>query len=92
MRLQSSLALIFTAALAVALWPLYAQGQTLQDIRLVTFNTQGDVGISNTSLLPNLATVLEGVGQEKYVGDNLLQLPDIIALQETTSIGGTTAA
>ncbi len=91
MRLQSSLALIFTAALAVALWPLYAQSQTLQDIRLVTFNTQGDVGISNTSLLPNLATVLEGVGQEKYVGDNLLQLPDIIALQETTSNSTTVA-
>lgn len=40
---------------------------------------------SPTEVLPYLATVLEGVGQEKYVGDDILQLPDIIALQETTS-------
>ncbi len=89
MRLQNVFASIYRPAsivsFAALLWSGSAPGQTTQDIRIVTYNTQGDVGINNASLLPNLATVLEGVGQEKYVGDNILQLPDIIALQETTS-------
>jgi autotransporter-associated beta strand protein len=85
MRLQASRASLWIAAFATFLWPLAGLGQTTQDIRIVTYNTQADVGISNSAILPNLATVLEGVGQQKYVGDNLLQLPDIIALQETTS-------
>jgi hypothetical protein len=55
------------------------------NVRLVTYNTQGDTGISNNSLLPNLATVIEGIGQQQYVGDNILRLADIVALQETTS-------
>jgi autotransporter-associated beta strand protein len=89
MRLQDVIASIYKPAsivtFAAFFWSANASGQTTQDIRIVTYNTQADVGISNASLLPNLATVLEGVGQEKYVGDNILQLPDIIALQETTS-------
>jgi autotransporter-associated beta strand protein len=89
MRLQNVIASIYRpasiATFAAFFWSASAPGQTTQDIRIVTYNTQGDVGINNASLLPNLATVLEGVGQEKYVGDNILQLPDIIALQETTS-------
>lgn len=63
-----------------------ALGQTSQDIRIVTYNTQGDVNPPTPSgVIPYLATVIEGIGQQKYVGDNLLQLPDILALQETTS-------
>jgi autotransporter-associated beta strand protein len=85
MWLQASRAPLWTVAFAAFLWPLGALGQAIQDIRVVTFNTQGDESINNSVLLPNLATVLEGIGQEKYVGDNILQLPDIIALQETTS-------
>ncbi|HEY1686838.1 MAG TPA: hypothetical protein VGG19_18905 [Tepidisphaeraceae bacterium] len=60
--------------------------QTTQDIRIVSYNTQGDVNPPTpTGVLPYLETVIEGIGQQKYVGDSLLQLPDIIALQETTS-------
>jgi hypothetical protein len=73
------------ALLVCVFCPLAAMGQ-VQDIRIVTFNTQDDVSSPTPSgALPYLATVLEGIGQQKYVGDNLLQLPDIIALQETTS-------
>jgi endonuclease/exonuclease/phosphatase family metal-dependent hydrolase len=73
------------ALLACVFCPLAAMAQ-VQDIRIVTFNTQDDVSSPTPSgALPYLATVLEGVGQQKYVGDNILQLPDIIALQETTS-------
>jgi endonuclease/exonuclease/phosphatase family metal-dependent hydrolase len=58
----------------------------VQTIRVVTYNTQGDVSSpSPTGVVPNVATVLEGIGQEDYVGDGILSLPDIIALQETTS-------
>jgi endonuclease/exonuclease/phosphatase family metal-dependent hydrolase len=74
-----------TVFLALHLSP-GATAQTTQTIRIVTFNTQGDVSMPTpTGVLPQLATVLEGIGQEKYTGDNILQLPDIIALQETTS-------
>ncbi len=55
------------------------------NLRIVSFNTQADVGISNSVLLPNLATEIEGIGQQQYAGDGILKLPDIIALQETTS-------
>jgi autotransporter-associated beta strand protein len=80
------------AALTAALSPLSGFGQTAQDIRIVTYNTQGDVSSPSPSgVLPYLATVLEGIGQEKYVGDGILQLPDIIALQETTSNSTTCA-
>jgi autotransporter-associated beta strand protein len=86
MQLQGSVVSLGTAVLGVALWPLGALGQTAQDIRLVTFNTQGDESSpSPTGVLPYLATVLEGVGEQQYAGDGILQLPDIIALQETTS-------
>src|SRR5271156_6336634 len=86
LRNNGPLAPLSLAALTAALWPLGAFAQTTQDIRIVTFNTQDDVTTPTPSgALPYLATVLEGVGQEKYVGDNILQLPDIIALQETTS-------
>jgi endonuclease/exonuclease/phosphatase family metal-dependent hydrolase len=62
-----------------------AMAQT-QDIRVVTYNIQGDVSSPSPSgVLPDIATVLEGIGQQKYVGDGILQLPDVIALQETTS-------
>jgi autotransporter-associated beta strand protein len=64
---------------------IYAQ-TTTQDIRVATYNIQGDVSSpSPTGVIPYISTVLEGIGQEQYVGDNILQLPDIIALQETSS-------
>jgi endonuclease/exonuclease/phosphatase family metal-dependent hydrolase len=63
-----------------------ASAQTTQTIRVVTYNTQGDVSSPTpTGVLPDIATVLEGIGQQKYLGDGVLQLPDVIALQETTS-------
>ncbi len=47
---------------------------------------QGDVSTPSPSgVIPGVATILEGIGQQKYIGDHLLQLPDVIALQETTS-------
>jgi autotransporter-associated beta strand protein len=80
------------AALTAAIWPIASFAQTVQDVRIVTYNTQDDVSSPTpTGALPYLETVLEGVGQEKYVGDNILQLPDIIALQETTSNSVTVA-
>ncbi len=86
MRLGGSAASIGTAAIAAALWSSDALGQTAQDIRIVTYNTQGDESSPSPSgVLPYLATVLEGVGEQQYTGDGILQLPDIIALQETTS-------
>ena len=75
-----------TALLSAAILPAVAGAQTSQTIRIVTYNTQGDVSSpSPTGVLPYLETVLEGIGQEDYVGDNVQQLPDVIALQETTS-------
>jgi endonuclease/exonuclease/phosphatase family metal-dependent hydrolase len=62
-----------------------------QTIRVVTYNIQADVGIDNTTLLGNVATAIEGIGQQKYAGDGVLQRPDIIALQETTSNSTTVA-
>jgi autotransporter-associated beta strand protein len=83
---------LLAAAIASTLWPLAAAAQTTQDIRIVTYNTQDDVSSPTpTGALPYLATVLEGIGQQEYVGDNILQLPDIIALQETTSNPATVA-
>jgi len=85
------------AALTAALWPLAGFAQTTtQDIRMVTYNTQDDVGgsfggPSPSEVLPYLSTMIEAIGQEKYVGDSLLQLPDIVALQETTSNSATVA-
>jgi endonuclease/exonuclease/phosphatase family metal-dependent hydrolase len=62
------------------------------DIRIVTYNTQDDVNPPTPSgAIPYLATALEGVGQQKYAGDGILQLPDIVALQETTSNSTTVA-
>jgi endonuclease/exonuclease/phosphatase family metal-dependent hydrolase len=61
------------------------------NVRVVTYNLQADTGISNSVLLPNVTTVLEGVGQQQYTGDGILELPDIIALQETTSNSTTVA-
>jgi len=85
MRAISRPVRILVPLLVCALCPLAAIAQ-VQDIRIVTYNTQDDVSSPTPSgALPYLATVLEGIGQEKYVGDNILQLPDIIALQETTS-------
>jgi endonuclease/exonuclease/phosphatase family protein len=76
---------ILVPLMVCILCPLTALAQ-VQDIRIVTYNTQDDVSSPTpASALPYLATTIEGVGQEKYVGDNILQLPDIIALQETTS-------
>ncbi len=86
MRRGGARASLWTAPLIAAVWPIAALGQSTQDIRIVTYNTQGDESSpSPTQVLPQLATTIEGIGQEKYVGDNILQLPDIIALQETTS-------
>jgi MYXO-CTERM domain-containing protein len=83
---------ILGGAVFVAMFPLAAMGQTTQTIRVVTYNTQGDVSSpSPTTVLPQIETVLEGIGQEKYVGDNILQLPDIIGLEETTSNSTTVA-
>jgi endonuclease/exonuclease/phosphatase family metal-dependent hydrolase len=63
-----------------------------ENIRIVTYNTQGDVSSPTpTGVLPYVATVIEGIGQQKYVGDGIQQLPDIIALQETTSNAVTVA-
>ncbi|MGD0767798.1 MAG: autotransporter-associated beta strand repeat-containing protein [Tepidisphaeraceae bacterium] len=90
-RRQRILASAAVTTVAAAMWPLGAIGQTTQDIRIVTYNTQDDVGTGGDSgptpaqALPNVATTLEGIGQQKYVGDSILRLPDIIALQETTS-------
>jgi len=69
----------------------HASAQT-QTIRIVTYNTQGDVSSPTpTQVLPQVATTIEGIGQEKYVGDGVLQLPDIIGLEETTSNSTTVA-
>ena len=78
---------LFVFSCVVALWTASAVlAQTSQTIRIVSFNTQDDVSSPTPAgALPSLETVLEGIGQRKYVGDNVLQLPDIIALQETTS-------
>jgi autotransporter-associated beta strand protein len=78
--------------LSTAVLPVAASAQTAQTIRVVTYNTQGDVSSPTPSgVIPYISTVLEGIGQEKYVGDSVLQLPDVIALQETTSNGTTVA-
>jgi endonuclease/exonuclease/phosphatase family metal-dependent hydrolase len=62
------------------------------DLRIVTYNTQADVNPPTPAgVLPYLATVIEGIGEQKYTGDGILQLPDIIALQETTSNSSTVA-
>jgi len=59
---------------------------------LSTYNTQDDVSSPTPAgAIPYLATTIEGIGQQKYVGDGILQLPDIIALQETTSNAATVA-
>jgi endonuclease/exonuclease/phosphatase family metal-dependent hydrolase len=72
-----------------AILPVIAQAE---NVRIVTFNTQGDVSSPTpTGVLPNLATVIEGIGQQKYTGDGIEQLPDIVALQETTSNSVTVA-
>jgi Endonuclease/Exonuclease/phosphatase family len=74
---------VFSTVLA---GPLCVWAQTTQSVRIVTYNTQGDVSPPTpTGVLPYLATVIEGIGQQKYAGDGVLQLPDILALQETTS-------
>src|SRR6202034_88139 len=86
LRKNGPLAPLSLAALTAALWPLGAFAQTTQDIRIVTYNTQDDVNPPTpANALPNIETVIEGVGQEKYTGDGILQLPDILALQEATS-------
>jgi autotransporter-associated beta strand protein len=80
-----------------AILPVAAMAQTAQTIRVVAYNTQGDVGTNGdsgptpTEVIPNVATAFEGIGEENYVGDNLQQLPDVIALEETTSNGTTVA-
>jgi autotransporter-associated beta strand protein len=72
--------------MTATLWPLQGFAQITQNIRIVSYNTQDDVSSpSPTAALPYLATALEGIGQQKYVGDNILQLPDVIGLEETTS-------
>ena len=71
-------AILITAAI-----PVIVQAGT---IRIVSYNTQGDVSTpAPTTVLPNLETVFEGIAQERYTGDKILKLPDILALQETTS-------
>jgi len=78
--------------LSAAVLPAMAAAQTAQTLRIVTYNTQGDVSSPTpTGVLPYLATTIEGIGQQKYVGDGDLQLPDVIALQETTSNSVTVA-
>jgi len=72
--------------LSAAVWPAGAWAQSTQTIRAVTYNIQGDISTANeTAVIPQIATVLEGIGQQKYVGDNLLEMPDVIGLQETAS-------
>ncbi len=72
--------------LSAAVWPAAAFGQSSQTIRGVTYNIQGDVSTSNeTQVIPQIATVLEGIGQQKYSGDGILEMPDFIGLQETAS-------
>ena len=75
--------------LVIATLPVVAHAA--QNIRVVTYNTQDDVGLNQTLTDANLATVLEGIGQQKYTGDGIQELPDIIALQETTSNATTVA-
>jgi endonuclease/exonuclease/phosphatase family metal-dependent hydrolase len=77
---------LLAALFAALAWSSVAGAQATQDIRVVSYNTQGDVSSPTPSgVIPYLATVLEGIGQQKYVGDNLQLLPDVIGLQETTS-------
>jgi len=91
MLLQKMRGAIWSMAL-IALVPLGAMAQSNQTIRIVTYNTQGDVSSPTpTGVLPYITTVLEGIGEEDYVGDSIQQLPDIIALQETTSNSTTVA-
>ena len=81
-RLISSVKIARRAILLAALFPVVAEAST---VRIVTYNTQDDVPTPTpTAALPNLETVLEGIGQEQYTGDGILKLPDIIPLQETT--------
>lgn len=70
------------ATILLACLPVIARASA---VRIASFNIQGDTGISNSTLLPNIATVIEGIGQQQYTGDGILKLPDVIALQETTS-------
>lgn len=54
-------------------------------LRVATYNTQDDVsGSQDPGRINRIATVLEGIGQQRYAGDGVQQVPDIIALQETT--------
>jgi endonuclease/exonuclease/phosphatase family metal-dependent hydrolase len=77
------------AILISAAFPVVAGAST---VRIVSYNTQGDVtSPAPTTVPPYIATVLEGIGQQQYTGDNILKLPDIIALQETTSNSTTVA-
>jgi endonuclease/exonuclease/phosphatase family metal-dependent hydrolase len=81
-KLNICLAAIISGVVS-AVVPLSARAE---NIRIVTYNTQGDVSSPTPAgVIPYEATVLEGIGQQKYVGDGLQELPDIIALQETTS-------
>jgi hypothetical protein len=84
-RVAKCCALRHTALLlSAAVWPAAAGAQTT--VRVVTFNTQGDVNPPTpATVIPQLETVIEGIGQQDYVGDSVFQLPDVIALQETTS-------
>ncbi len=67
-------------ALSVAA-PLAAAAET---VRVVSYNIEADIN-GDTTPLPGLDTVLEAIGQEKYVGDNVVQPLDILGLEETTS-------
>ena len=60
--------------------------QVTQVIRMVSYNTQGDVSSPTPGgVVPYIALALEGIGQQNYVGDKIQRLPDVVGLQETTS-------
>ena len=61
-----------------------------QTIRIVSYNIEADIN-GVTTPRSGLDTVLEAIGQEKYVGDSVVQPLDILGLEETTSNAVTVA-
>jgi hypothetical protein len=82
-RCKSRAVVARRAVLTMACMPLAAGAAT---VRIVSYNIQDDVSSPTpAAALPNVETAIEGIGQQQYVGDGILKLPDVIAIQETTN-------
>jgi hypothetical protein len=71
-------------ALCALTFSVAAPMAAAETVRVVSYNIEADIN-GDTTPLPGLDTVLEAIGQEKYVGDNVEQPLDILGLEETTS-------